>query len=223
MRRGSLLEPRRAQAQAGKGHLGAQYRFLARSGRDILGACSTFRASTPARMKPRNLRLPHRRTAQAARRSNSRRWRARRGLELHSCRRRSRSAPTASCCAASCRTSSPTPSNIPRSGRVLVALPAARRASSASRCIDTGIGIPDSTSANRSSASSTRLERRMRGGAGAGLRPVDRRPHRAGAEASHRLRSSGKGTRFSVILPVSRRDRSRGIARVTPQARADAG
>ena len=128
---------------------------------------------------------------------------AREGADArHSCRARSRCAPTGACCGGCCRTSSRTRSSTRRrAGCWSAAAGAATRLRI--DVYDTGLGIPQ---AKRRDVFKEfhRLDQGARVARGLGLGPVDRRAHRARARPPVALQSRlGRGSRFSVEVPLA--------------------
>ena len=197
---------------------------------EILGALLDISRLDTGAMRPEIRQLPHRRAAAPAR-GRIRAAGAREGARArHSCPARSRCAPTGGCCGGCCRTSSPTPSNTRRKGRVLVGC---RRRGGRLRIdvYDTGLGIPQSKK-RVIFREFHRLDEGAKVARGLGPRPLDRRAHRARARsqdraalgARPRLAFLGRGAAVERRCRRRRRRASRraSIAASSPASRCSA-
>ena len=143
------------------------------------------------------------------------------GLDLTSCRARSRCAPTGGCCGGCCRTSSRTRSNTRRRAACWSAAGARRRRLRID-VYDTGLGIPQSKQ-RAIFKEFHRLDQGAQGGARPRPRPLDRRAHRARARPRDRAAlddpAAARISRVEVPLAPA-------AAAATPRARrrsVDAG
>ena len=205
---------------------GRQRRCLARSGRGNPRRAARHLAARHRRDAAGTRQLPHRRTAAPARGRIRAARRARRGSSSPSCPARSRCAPTGGCCAGCCRTSSPTPSNTRRRAACWSAA-GARGGNLRIDVYDTGLGIPASQAARRSSANSTGSTRAPRWRAGSGSacrsssasRACSITRSRSAFGARPRLALLGRGAAVAAPSPVEQPARD-GIARRPRPARS---